>query len=155
MSDVARKWFPVEWLDEMNPLPLESPDAFIEREGDGWCLRLPEGDSDRENDFYHMTVVPGQVVGFEWTESYGDLTMTVHEDRTFTLDRAIPEGATHFYEHSEGMLTNSLSEMVEGADRLEPGEYEISAYTWSDAIPHRFDVDADGNGHFTPSAGAN
>lgn len=157
----GRKWIPTEWVDELNPTLLDSPDAFIERIGEGWGLRLPAGDPDRGNEFYQTAVEPGQIVNFMWTEHYGDRTVIVHPDRTWIIDQPPAEAVTHFYEHSQGVLADSIEEMVNGvpdcgvSDPLEPGEYEISTYTWSEAIPYRFDVDADGNGRFVQCEGAN
>lgn len=162
MSDQsARTWLPADWLDEMNPTLLDSPDAFIEREGEGWALRLPEGDDERDNKFYRTLIEPGQVVLFFWTQSHGELSVTVHADGSFTTHDPIPAEATHFYECSSEMLADTLAELVAGDERLgndglEPGEYVVSTYTWSDPVPFRFEVDAEGrHGRFVSCAGAN
>lgn len=158
----GRKWLPADWVDELNPTLLDTPDAFIERIGEGWGLRLPAGDPERDNDFYQTPIEPGQIVNFVWTEHYGDRTLIVNPDRTWIIDQPVPEAATHFYEYSQGALATSIEELVNGvpecgvdAETLDPGEYEISTYTWSDRVPFRFEVDVDGNGRFVASAGAN
>lgn len=151
----GRQWLPADWLDEVNPTLLDSPDAFIERVGDGWGLRLPVGDSERDNTFYQTAIEPGQIVNFLWTEHYGDRTLTMNADRTWSLDEPAPAGATHFYEYTQGMLSDSVDSLVNGdapdcgvTDPLDPGEYVISTYTWSDSIPFLFDIDDGGNGRF-------
>lgn len=157
---VGRRWLPAAWLDEMNPTMLNSPDSYIERAGDAWTLRLPAGDDERDSEFYRMTVEPGQIVEFMWTEHHGDRQLTIAADRTFSIDAPVPEGTTHFYDYESGAIADSLAELVEGDEALgqlplDAGVVAISTYTWSDAIPFRFEVDADGAGRFAPSAGAN
>lgn len=159
MSETAdrptRRWLPASWLDEMNPTLLDSPDAFLERDGDTWTLRLPANDPERDNPFYHERLLAGQVVKFAWTESYGELTLTVYHDRSWCTDFAVPEQATHFYEYSTGTLAESIAELVAQtgpSDQLERGQYTVVAYTWAD-VPFRLEVD-DGRARFVQCAGA-
>lgn len=158
MTDVERRWLPADWLDELNPGLQGSPDAFIERDGEGWALRLPEGDPDRTNPFYRIVVEPGQVVDFLWMEFYGHRTLTVRDDRSWSLDAPVDERATLFYEPSESMIGASIAELVDDSDpyeTLEPGTYRIDTYHWSERIPFRFDVDASGQSRLVQCAGAN
>lgn len=160
MTATDRKWIPSEWLDELNPMMLDSPDAYIEVIGNGWGLRLPEGDDDRENPFYQSAVEPGQVVNFLWTDNFGQVVLTVRHNGSWSTDYSTPEGATHFYEHSTGAITDSIAELVNGdpeshLDPLPPGDYVVDCYTWSEDIPLRFDVGPDGVARFSPCAGAN
>jgi hypothetical protein len=161
MSEQGRRWLPADWLDEMNPTMLATPDAYIERAGDGWSLRLPEGDDDRDNEFYRMSIEPGQIVQFLHTDGYGDVNVVVNADGSWTSDREPDPRANTFYEWSSGVLASSLKEMVEGDPEmpsynppLEPGEYKISAYSWSDPISFQFIVTGD-RGHFDMCAGVN
>ncbi len=157
-DETPRLWLPVEWLDEMNPSLLDSPDAFIDRVGESWVLRLPEGDPDRDSEFYRMDVEPGQIVSFMWTESHGDRLLTLHEDGSHTLDEPLHVGTTHLFHYEEGVIADSVAELISGGygqDPLTPGEHQIATYSWSDEISYRFDVDAEGKGRFVSSAGAN
>lgn len=155
-NDTRRLWLPDNWLDEINPTMLETPDGFIAKDGVDWVLRLPEGDPDHDNEFYRTPIEPGQVVNFLWSQGHGYVTLTVAADGTWTTDIRPPKAATHFYEPAFGIIGNSIAEVVKGdPEPLEPGEYEISAYTWSRPIAFRFDVDVEGNGKFTPVSGAN
>lgn len=155
-DDHRRHWIPSDWLDEINPTMLESPDSFIEREPKGWALRLPDGDPDRDNEFYHSPIEPGQIVGFRWVEGHGFFKLLLAADRTWTTDITPPAAATHFHEPQFGIIGNSVEDLLtDDLDPLEPGEYEISAYTWSPEIPFRFDVDTEGNGRFIQCAEPN
>lgn len=156
-----RLWLPADWLDEVNPTMLPSPDDFIEKQADVWFLRLPKDDPDRENEFYRMSVVPGQVVSFNWMESYGEIGLVVNADGSFVADIQTPARATHFYEPQTGTIAYNLDQLVKGDpecsiyEPLEPGDYEVMTYTWSDAVFFRFDVDAEGKGVFVPCGGPN
>lgn len=157
-DETNRRWMPADWLDEMNTCLLDTPDAFIQRENDAWVLRMPEGHEDRENEFYFMVIEPGQIVTFLWTEHYGDRVLTLHADGTHTLDHPLEPGTTHLFHYEEGVIADSVAELVEGGyghDPLEPGEHVLQSYTWSDPVPFRFDVDAEGKGRFLSSPGAN
>lgn len=155
-NDTRRLWLPAEWLDEINPTMLETPDGFIAKDGSDWVLRLPEGDPYHDNEFYRTPIEPGQIVNFLWSQGHGFVNLTVAADGTWTTDFRPPEAATHFYEPSFGVIANSIDQLVQDErEPLEPGTYEISAYAWSRAIAFRFDVDADGCGKFTQTSGAN
>ncbi|QND60416.1 hypothetical protein [Mesorhizobium huakuii] len=160
----GRRWLPAAWLDEMNPTMLDCPDAFIERlfagvQGNAWALRLPAGDVERDNSFYQLAVEDGQIVEFMWTEVYGDRTLTIAPDRSWSLDSPISEKATHIFEYSTGGLADGPQELVDSdtdtGEILDPGEYVISTYAWSDPVPFRFEVDTAGAGRFAPCSGPN
>lgn len=151
-----RRWMPAEWLDEINTCLLDSPDAFIQRDNDRWVLRLPDDHEDRANEFYSMEVEPGQVVEFMWTEAYGDRVLTIAPDRSYTLDQPLDPDTTHLYHYEEYYIAESIEELLEGGpscDALPPGEHVLQTYRWSDAVPYRFDVDAEGRGRFLSAAG--
>lgn len=163
ISDEAadRKWLPTEWADEVSPTPEESPDKFIERDGERWVLRPPVGNAFRDEEYLRIAIEPGQVVDFMATEHFGYRIVTVNTDRTFSVDRPYPEKTTHFW-GGDDQLAHTLAELVNGDpelpgmyDPLEPGEHEIAVYWWSDSLPFRFDVDSGGNGRFVSCSGAN
>lgn len=147
-----RVWLPAGWEDEVIPSMLPSPDHFLEREGEAWFLRLPPEDPERDNEFYKTELVPGQVVEFRWSEHYGHRLLQVHADGSWSLDEPIPEKATQLFAISEGVIGLSPAEL---AAELEPGEHVISAYTWSETIPFRLEIDGEGPGRLVMCAGAN
>jgi len=152
-----RKWFPADWLDEVNPGLLETPDGFIEREGNGWALRLPQDEPERDNEFYRLPVEPGQIVKFMSLDSYGYLRLIVHPDGSWETDAPPPPEARSF-SIAFDIIADSIDELVVGDEfslALDPGEYEVAAYTWSDAIPFRFELVGSDRGHFVPCVGAN
>lgn len=156
MNSSKPLWIPAEWLDEVNPTMFESPDTYIEKQADVWWLRLPKGDPDRDNEFYRMAIEPGQIVQFLTMQRHGELSLILKADRSFVIDDEPPAGTTHFYEASTGAIADSLKDLVEPGETgaaLDPGEYEVMAYTWSDHIPMRFDIDADGQGRFLRCSG--
>lgn len=155
-SPSTRLWIPADWVDESNPTMLDRADSYIEKQADIWWLRLPKDDPERDNEFYRMAVEPGQIVKFLWMERHGEISLILKADRTFITDQEPPSGTTHFYEYSTGAIAGSLKDLVEADETgapLDPGEYDVMAYTWSDEIPMRFDVDAEGQGRFLRCAG--
>lgn len=154
------RYLPAAWSDETVPTALESSDAYIERDGDRWLLRLPKDDPDRENEFYVTPVVPGQIVEFLANEDYGHFELSIGEDRRFTTDRPYPAKANGFWiPFDPDTMQHSLRELVEGGEHdgepLGAGEHVIGIYWWSGPIPMRFEIDGDGEPHFVASAGAN
>lgn len=140
-----RGWFPTEWLDEINPPPLPSPDAFIQRVPGGFALRLPDHDEEAESEFYRLALEPGQIVDFSCVDRYGDVFVIVHGKRAPKIDRPVPPAAEQFYEHSNGILVTSFDEMIDEL-RMQNDEnpWRVSCYTWHDGQFFRFEVDANG-----------
>ncbi|TPK61495.1 hypothetical protein FJ930_27585 [Mesorhizobium sp. B2-4-15] len=65
-----------------------------------------------------MTVEPGQIVQFMWTEHHGDRQLTVAADRTFSIDAPASDGATHFYDYETDAIADSVAELVAGDEDL-------------------------------------
>lgn len=156
-SESDRKWIPTEWLDEVLPRMRPTPDAYIERDGAGWAMRLPLGDADRDNDFYAAAIEDGQIVDFSHVDDLGAVVVTVAADRSFTVDRPVPEQATHFYDGALD-IAETIAEAVNGdpewpdtSEPLEPGEHVIRIAHWGHAS-FRFDATA---ARFILCAGAN
>lgn len=147
LPSVDRGWFPTDWLDEINPPPLASPDAFIHRVAGGFELRLPPDDPEADNDFYSLAVEPGQIVDFSCVDRYGDVHLMITGPDSHETDRPVPPAAEQFFEHSTGTLVDSFDEMV-GELRAETDAdgqpWRVACYTWHDGQFFRFEVDADG-----------
>lgn len=161
MGENVRKWLPSEYQDEVIPEVQKSPDQFLQNHPDhGWIMLPPDEEADEES-FYFKKLEPGQIIRFDATESYGFYTLTVREDRSYSVDGEIPSKANCFVvDHDIYTLQDTLGSLVEGdgclTDPLEPGEYTLTAYWWSERPTHfRFEIDADGNGRFALCAGEN
>lgn len=153
LPSVDRKWFPTDWLDEINPPPLPSPDAFIHRVAGGFALRLPPEDEESDSEFYYLALEQGQIVDFSYVDHYGDVHLMITGPAGHETDRLVPPAAEQFYERGTGTLVTSFDEMVEElraaeAERSEEqgkGQpWRVSCYTWEDGQFFRFEVDADG-----------
>ncbi|MBZ9856743.1 hypothetical protein LB566_23405 [Mesorhizobium sp. CA13] len=155
-NEAGKLWCPCEWADEIMPSLQSSPDRFVDRIDGQWKLIPPADSGDREIDWYCRDLEDGQVVEFMWHEGYGSRILTVNVDRTFSLDREIPDNTTHVCLAGDfDALAGSLGELVASGDLgmpLEAGEYEILAYFWSDGVPFRFDA---ASGVFRLSPGSN
>ena len=157
--EITTYWLPAEWADEMVPGLLDSPDAYITQPESGvWQLRLPDNDPEYENDFFRLELQPGKVVQWLQCERYGDRTLTVAEDRSFTLSAPIPAKANCFWLPMDiDTLQSSLEELVHGGDLygepLETGEHLVEGYWWSEQSTALRFVIEDGRGRFVPTAG--
>lgn len=161
MTENITRYLPRAWQDEVIPEPQASPDAFIHLDKtDGWVLRPCGQAADEEDDIFYVTKIrDGDIIGFDANQVFGDYSLTVREDGTFSTDRPVPEKANCFrIDRDTDTLATSASELVAGSrfmgDPLEPGTYDMDAYWWSAKPVHfRFRVDAAGKSRFEPCAG--
>lgn len=152
VRDAETRYLPADWLDEIIPTPRADPNEFVMfNEAIGWHLRDPdEAEPFEAEDGWCTPLQPGQVVKFSANRVFGDFTLTV-DGSGYVTDRQIPAEANCFrLDHDTDTLASSLEELVNGSgwmhDPLQPGEYDIDAYWWSDEeYPFRFDI-VDGNG---------
>lgn len=148
--EVDRRWIPAEWLDEVVPTCGKSPDAFLKRHGD--VLKLaPLDDLDPEDWPQPEALSDGQIVLFCWTEQYGDWTVKVADDGSFTFPEGTPpETATHFSFEDE--MEDSPAQLVrlllDNAGIERGGEFEMYCYAWSDPLPYRLKILESGAAHF-------
>lgn len=136
-----RQWIPTDWLDEVVTGLADKPSDFLTRREDGTLELRPTDPPDDPDvpDWRVKALTPGEVVKFSWTENYGVGTLIVGEDGRWTCDRDFPDTATHFWlPFDSSTMESSLNALVTGeggwgdADPLEPGEYTVGAYTWSE-----------------------
>lgn len=158
MSETETKYLPSNWLDEVIPSPQFHPNNFVfHSEKIGWHMRDPDEDGDpEEGDGWLTLLTPEQVVGFSANRVFGDFTLTVEPDGSFSTNRPIPQEANCFrIDYDIDTLADSLATMVKngtGFDgRLEAGTYDIDAYWWSnEEYLFKFHV-IDGRGVFVPN----
>ena len=70
-----RKWVPAEYQDEVVPPGRSSPNDWITRMSDG-APALASGDPSEDDDVAGRALKPGEVVDFDWVETYGQRSLT-------------------------------------------------------------------------------
>lgn len=140
-------WLPSEYQDEGCPPVRETPDAWIVSLDDG-APALASDELGAEDHEPGRMLRDGEVVDFDRLTDYGSATLIVHAAGSFTVDPLMPTGANFVSSDFEN-VTDSVENLVAhgasgwGNDALEPGEYDLNYYHWTDApIPHRFDAAA-------------
>lgn len=133
-------WFPEEYCDEVMPADRESANAWLLKMADGSiCLDACEmGDDPRP-------LADGEIVKFSTRTDYGQTTLHLFGDGSFSIDDAMPEKAEQccvMHGWQTETLSTDVNELVSqlkdaGGD---PDDYNVSFYTFSDSIPLRFDA---------------
>src|SRR5690606_25775055 len=146
-------WLPNDWLDEVTPAPLRSPDDFLWKCDDGTYVITPKCDPDdlkpegdeEDRKYYTKPVKGGDTVWFCPSEFYGIFPLHVNEDGTHRIDGDYPAKANCFYlgEHDE--VGDSVEDLLlrggeDGDSALLPGEYSIQIYWWDKDVAFRLDV---------------
>jgi hypothetical protein len=136
-------WIPTEMIDEVNPPLRSSPDDWITSLDDGAPALDNESDDER---MPPMKLQDGQVVGFTSVTNYGAAQLVIRSPTDWTANPPMPAAARQVCAML-GWQLESLAGSVDGCvqnimadEQGEPGEYELSYFTWSDDIPHRFDA---------------
>lgn len=125
-------YVPSEFCDEVTPAPREHPNAWIiEREGRFFLDQSDDHSADEETPIYEIK--HGKSYGFHRLEDFGEATLTVRADGSYSVDREMPATAEQVYVVSDSdTLSSSIAEMV--ADALDEGEYDIAYFTWHEEI---------------------
>jgi hypothetical protein len=137
-------WLPSDLMDEMIPPPRPSPDAWITSFDDG-APALDRGEDDETGRPRRSPLKDGEIVNFQSCTHYGCATLTLKAGREWSVDRPMPPEAENVCA-MEGWQIDTLAPDVEGCAQAlfdtdaEPDDYELSYYTWSADIPHRFDI---------------
>jgi hypothetical protein len=149
-----REWWPQEVCDEMMPPGLDSPDRFIVADGAGWRFDYPadmKHVTDGERGLFRRPLAEGDIVTFIYCDDLGSVELTIRPDRTFAWVGDIPARATHFWFAGDAdSLGDSLAELVEnyfeawGAEMDKPAVEVARMAWWSDLLPHKFTLTADG-----------
>ena len=136
-------WIPEPYFDEVVPEPKASPSDWIGALDDGAPALL-----DFDGKVAERALQDGERLDFYETRAFGGATLTFAADRTWPVDRDLPEGANHVYCPDNEMAGSSVAVLVaeskecfRGHDSgdFEPGEsYWITYWYWSDRTPFRF-----------------
>jgi len=139
------QWIPSELIDERQPPLRDTPSDWIVTGEDGEPA-LSDGD-----DGIAKPLSDNDVVNFCSCTIFGTGVLELKSPDQWTVDHGMPREAskvcaTNIFDIDTG--ANSLNEFVEGIieqrtergeEELIPDEYEVSYYTYSDDMPHRFD----------------
>jgi hypothetical protein len=137
-------WLPSKLMDETFPPPRPSPDDWITSLDDG----APAIENGEDYDQQEPTLLhDGEVILFQRCDHYGNANLTLAADGGWKVDRPKPPVATDVVAINGWQYETHASSVDECATMLvqaeaDPGDYEISYYSWSDDIPHRFDAKA-------------
>lgn len=137
MSEV--QWWPSEMMDEVMPTGKEKPEDWLFGGSSIWIV-ADEGEGG-------MTagLKDGQIVNFVTCTDEGSASLTLNDDKTWSVDFPMPASAKQCCIMS-GWQSDTLGDTVEQSVKglidndAEPDTYEISYFTWSDNIPLRFDL---------------
>lgn len=165
------EWYPADWVDESCPPPKSAPlgFAFFSEPGQCWMLGYaPDDDSVLEEDrqIWNDQLDVGDVVAFVSCERLGDVEVTFRRDGSFDLHGPIPRGHNVVIANGDSdLLYASFEDLVEAIkcptdewtnphdlifeDGSDAARVELSFATWSDPIPHLFEVE-DGKPVFRP-----
>ncbi|MFA6019772.1 MAG: hypothetical protein WC722_05870 [Rhodospirillales bacterium] len=133
-----RKWLPKDYQDESIPPPREHPNDWIVRlPGDAYGL-APSDEADGDP----RILRDGDIVKFDWTESHGKATFTVHDDSSWSIDCDAPNAPEGGYMivAIDGDCINTMQDGLESfakafIDNLCPSDMPesdtIIFYSWS------------------------
>jgi hypothetical protein len=134
-------WIPSELIDEVNPLSRPSPDDWVVSLDDG-APALHDGGEGEGN----RLLKDGEIVGFVTITDYGSAQLIIRSATDWTATPPMPQEAKEVCAISGWQLDSFASSTEECVQNIladeqgEPGEYELSYFTWSNDIPHRFDA---------------
>ncbi|HEX5935852.1 MAG TPA: hypothetical protein VFY63_16960 [Pseudorhizobium sp.] len=157
------KYLPSKWQDEVIPAPQADVNTFICPAEAGQWEMLPVENRDDPEDatFYRQTLEPGTIIAFDVHRNFGDFQLHVYGDGTHQVDGDYPSSANCFVVDGDiDTLQDNLETLVKGdgtqwAEPLQPGDYDLQVYWWSEKPSHfRFTVD-EGRARFEPCEGPN
>lgn len=139
------EWFPFDYMDEVMPAGRPGADAWIATLDDSApaLANLDEGEAPERG------LRDGDLVNFVTCATYAIATLTIAADGSFAVDATMPIEAEHVcalngyqaetLSDSVAGVVKELIELVEEVHQA-AGEYPIAYYTYSAALPHRFDA---------------
>lgn len=128
-------YVPEEFCDETTPPPRETPDAWIVEIGGDFYLDASD-DPNLDEETERFALVNGQPYRFERLEEFGEATLTIGDDGSYSVDRDMPPGADQLYVPCDPeTLSGSIAELVKncGGD-LGPGEHVVSYFTYHEEV---------------------
>lgn len=163
MTQTLSGWLPADWLDEITPPPLATPDDFIlQLNGGGFALAPKDVETLEYDEGMKQWLTPvavGEIVSFLPFEFYGRFTLQVEDGGNLFFDRWYPEKADNFFlvDHDEYFETPAQmldpNKFVDGK-ALEPGNYAVDISWWGGEVMHRLSVDVDGKPTLVKAEGA-
>lgn len=125
-------YVPTLYADETTPPPRNSPNDWLIAKADGFFLDkndLDYADLDEEpHELEH-----GAAIDFMRLETFPNSTLTINEDKTWTIDPPAPAAeAVAIWGEPESM-SDSVEALIENSD-LDADEYELIFYTWHDEV---------------------
>lgn len=148
MSD-DRKWWPMEWADEVMPPARACPDDFIIKTSDGEYFLGYAFDAkdatDSEKRTFSRKIDCGDIVEFLCCDPLGAVDVRIMPDGTWTASDPIPERATHFWANGDSdTLADTMDAFVAIYLECEPTSVSqertetVSMAWWSEGLPHKF-----------------
>lgn len=156
-TEHKRLWLPDDFVDEIAPMQLDSPDDFIRKTDDGqFVLSARDGDGNfiLEGDFtFAVPLTPGEVVIFWPFDDFGEYEIVQQADGSYRTDRFYPSSANYFalesdpYELEETFDRLINSDVFKEAVESDPSPTVLIGED-GNSIAYRFDLDADGEPRF-------
>ena len=140
----ATKWLPADLMDEMIPPPRNSPNDWVGSLDDG-AAAIIAGADDGGSAEKICLLRDGDVVKFCSMTRHGSAILTLMAERQWSVDTPMPKEAEQVCAINGWQVKSLALSVEECAEALfdydaEPGDYELSYYTWSDGIPFVFDA---------------
>lgn len=144
-----RRYLPADYLDEVVPTPRPSPSEWIVTlPGNSYALVPIEEDDEEPSHFLRA----GDVVEFNWIESYGLIEVTIAADGSFTSSRTpdprancvwIPWDSETIDESIASFARNWIKNRIGYGKK--PTTIELEQYAWSaQSERYRFELSSSG-----------
>lgn len=143
-------YLPADWVDESLPTLAAAPIDFVEKDEAGqYWLRLPEGDEDRDNEFYKIKLELDHAISWRARRIYGRYLLTVEEDGKghLALTPGAADANNFCLEDAEDLDTfDDINELIAKGNHDTPGaplpagEYMVQAWFWGDDRSFMFEV---------------
>jgi len=139
-------WAPADYVDETVPTLRASPSDWLVRGAEGIGLApfdLEPGEALSATDDIHV-LAQGETVMFTALTEFGDATMTIAEDGSFSVDRPMPPDARtcSLDNDTSGETIEELVEAMRTWGDDTAGRYVVAYYAWSDDQPFTLRGDA-------------
>ena len=135
-----RTWIPADWMDESVPTCGTSPDDFLKRNANGVLQLMPIDPEEGSTWPAASDILPGQEVQFCWHEDGGTATLVLRDDGTWSLNPPF-DGDVNCITDADGDafaqdVDDYISQYKE-IEPMEPGEYQLWGWFWSEPIAFR------------------
>jgi hypothetical protein len=151
-----RKWWPLDWVDELMPPAGDSPNSFLFLSKDGKItLGYPpdfEGVFEDERKQFNKTIAEGDIVEFFCSDDFGEIEVTIKGDGTFEAHGTSAPEANWFWVENSDVGMDSLEEVCgefarDGLDHAAGARVTVFM-TRQSMSPQKCAVGADGQPRF-------